>query len=298
MRAKASWRDPGLGTRREVDVAQGRLRYFEAGTGETIVFVHGYFVNANVWSKVVPRLARDFRCVALDLPFGSHELPMNPDADLSERGIVNMIVNAIEALGLEKVTLVGMDTGGAICQFIVTQRPERIGRLVLASCDYRDNFPPRIFIHLKALAALGPILDPVVPLLFAPMRLRAPRRLPSAFGRLSKRPVDRAIEDSWILPGIEDRKVRADTYKVLKIFDKRRLNEAADQLRTFERPALIAWSREDRAFLAEHGERLAKHDLPNARLEWIDHSWTLSMLEQPERLSDLIAEFVREPWDW
>jgi pimeloyl-ACP methyl ester carboxylesterase len=290
MRAKAAWRDPALGTCREVDVRPGRLRYFEAGTGEPIVFVHGAFVNANVWSKVVPRLARDFRCVALDLPFGSHELPMNPDADLSERGIVNLIAEAIEALGLENVTLVGMDTGGAVCQFVVTQRPERIGRLVLTSCDYRDNFPPRIFWHLKLL----PLLAPVVPLLFAPMRLRAMRRLPNTFGWLSKRRVDRAVEDSWILPSLEDRRVRADTYKMLKIFNKRRLNETADRLSTFERPALIAWSREDRVFPAAHGERLAK-DLANARLEWIEDSWTLSMLEQPARLSELIAGFVREP---
>src|SRR2546423_4133427 len=228
MRAKASWRDAALGTRREVDVPQGRLRYFESGAGPTIVFVHGYFVNANLWRKVVPLLARDFHSVVLDLPFGSHELPMKADADLSEQGIVNMIVGAIEALGLDGVTLVGMDTGGAICQFIVTQRPERIGRLVLASCDYRDNFPPRVFSHLKLLPAIAPL----TPLLFAPMRLRAPRRLPNAFGWLTHRQVERRVEDTWILPALEDRRVRADIVKALGIFDKRRLNEAADKLYT------------------------------------------------------------------
>ena len=188
MRAKTSWRDPALGTRRELELPQGRLRCFEAGSGPPIVFVHGYFVNANIWRKVVPDLAPDFHCVALDLPFGSHELPMNRDADLSEQGIIEMIIGAIDALGLNDVTLVGMDTGGAICQFIVTQRPECIDRLVLCSCDYRDNFPPRIFTHLKFLPAIAPI----TPLLFAPMRLRAPRRLPNAFGWLAHEQVDRS----------------------------------------------------------------------------------------------------------
>jgi pimeloyl-ACP methyl ester carboxylesterase len=289
MREKARWRDPALGKSRELDLRQGRLRCFEAGIGPPIVFVHGGFVNANLWRKVVPHLAPENHCVVLDLPFGSHELPMKPDADLTERGIVNLIVDAIETLGLDHVTLVGMDTGGAICQFIVTQRPERIGRLVLTSCDYRDNFPPRMFFHLK----LMPAISPVVPLLFTPMRLRAMRRLPNAFGWLSNRPVDRAVEDTWILPGLEDRRVRADTYKFLRIFDKRRLNDAADRLRTFERPALIAWSRDDRIFPTEDAERLAG-DLPNARLEWIEGARTFSMEDQPERLSQLIADFVRE----
>ena len=72
------------------------------------------------------------------------------------------------------------------------------------------------------------------------------------------------------------------------------LNEAADRLRTFERPALIAWSRNHRVFPTEHAERLAK-DLPNARVEWIEGARTLSMEDQPERLSEAIAAFVREP---
>jgi pimeloyl-ACP methyl ester carboxylesterase len=290
VRAKASWRDPALGRRHELELPQGRLRWFEAGSGPPIVFVHGYFVNANLWRKVVPLLAPDFRCVVLDLPFGSHELPMRSDADLSERGIVDLVTGAIEALGLDDVTLVGMDTGGAICQFIVTQRPERVGRLVLCSCDYRDNFPPRIFSHLK----LMPVLSPLVPLLFAPMRLRVMRRLPNVFGLLSNEQVERAVEDTWILPGLEDRGVRRDVNKAIAIFDKRRLNEAADLLPGFDRPALIAWSRDDRVFPTEHAERLAR-ELPNARLEWIEGARTLSMEDQPERLAELIAGFVREP---
>jgi pimeloyl-ACP methyl ester carboxylesterase len=253
------------------------------------VFVHGYFVNANIWRKVVPKLALDFRCVALDLPFGSHELPMNRDADLSEQGIVDMIVGSIEALRLDDVTLVGMDTGGAICQFIVTERPERIERLVLCSCDYRDNFPPTIFTHLKFLPAIAPL----TPLLFAPMRLRAPRRLPNAFGWLSHEQVERRVEDTWILPALDDRRIRADIVKALRIFNKQRLNEAADNLHKFDKPALIAWSRDDRIFLPEHGERLAR-ELPNARLEWIEGARTFSMEDQPERLAGAIARFVRE----
>lgn len=290
MRAKARWRDPRLGARRELDLPQGRLRYFDAGTGDPIVFVHGLFVNANVWRKVVTRLAPDFRCLTLDLPFGSHEVPMRRDADLSQKGIVDLIVDALAALDLEDVTLVGMDTGGAVCQFIVTERPERIGRLVLCSCDYRDNFPPRIFFHLKLL----PFISPLVPLLFAPFRLRLVRRLPNGFGWLSADPVERTVEDTWVLPALEDRQVRADVAKAVRVFDKRRLNEAADRLRTFRRPALIAWSQDDKVFPTEHGERLAR-ELPNGRLELIEGARTMSMEDQPERLSELISSFVREP---
>jgi len=58
MRATARWRDPALRTCREIDLPQGRVRCFEAGTGPAIVFVHGLFVNANVWRKVTRGLRR------------------------------------------------------------------------------------------------------------------------------------------------------------------------------------------------------------------------------------------------
>ena len=287
---KATWRDPALGEPRELDLAQGRLRCFEAGDGPPIVFVHGLLVNANLWRRVVAKLSPDFRCIALDLPLGSHQLPMKQDADLSPLGMANLIADAIEALEIRDVTLVGNDTGGALCQLLVTSRPERIGRLVLTSCDYRDNFPPAMFEYFKFL----PPLAPLVPLLFAPMRLRALRRLPFALGWLTKRPIERRAEDSYVLPVLADKGVRADLNKMIRGVDKRLTNNAADHLKDFERPALIAWSREDRFFKLEHAEQLAR-DLPNARLEWIEGARTFSAEDQPNRLAELISGFAREP---
>lgn len=287
---KALWRDPALGTPRELDLPQGRLRAFESGTGTPVVFVHGALVNANLWRKVVPTLAPDFRCVALDLPLGSHALPMPDDADLSPYGLADLIADAIEALGLEDVTLVGNDTGGALCQIAVTRRPERVGRLVLTSCDYRDNFPPRMFGYLKPAAAIPGALR----LLAAPMLLRAPRRLPFTYGWLTKEPIDRPAEDSYVLAGAAVPGVVRDVKRVIGAIDPRYTNEAADRLGGFDRPALIAWSREDRFFELAHAERLAE-DLPNARLEWIEGARTFASEDQPDRLAELIAAFAREP---
>lgn len=273
-----------------MELPQGRLQWFDAGAGPALIFVHGGFVNANVWRKIVPPLTEaGLRCVTLDLPFGSHTVPMREDADLSERGIVDLVAGAIEEIGVERATLVGMDTGGAVCQFVATQRPERVERLILTSCDYRDNFPPRLFWYLKLL----PVIAPVMPLLFAPMRFRAPRRLPFAFGRLTHRQVERKVEDSWILPAHEDRRIRRDAAKMVAIFDRERLNRTADMLGDFDRPALIAWSGDDLIFPPAHGEALAR-ELPRARFELIAGARALSMEDQPARLAELIATFMKE----
>ena len=286
---RAAWRDPALGEARTLDLPEGPLDVFETGSGPPIVFVHGLLVNANLWRKVIARLSQDFRCIALDLPLGSHRTPIGA-ADLSAPGLAGLIAGAIEALGLKDVTLVGNDTGGALCQIVVTSRPERIGRLVLTSCDYRDNFPPPMFAYFKPAATIPGAFKA----LLAPMRFRAPRRLPFAFGWLVKRPIDRNAEDSYVLGALTDSRIAADVKRAVRGLDKKDSNAAADRLGEFTKPALIAWSREDRFFKPEHAERLAA-DLPDARLEWIDDARTFSSEDQPERLAELIAGFVREP---
>ena len=97
---------------------------------------------------------------------------MPPDADLSPPAVADLIADAIEALELDDVTLVGNDSGGAISQLVATRRPERIGALVLTSCDAFDNFPPKALRPLKPLLSSAALLRP----LLAPARAGAVQR--------------------------------------------------------------------------------------------------------------------------
>jgi pimeloyl-ACP methyl ester carboxylesterase len=285
----AGWRSDTLGDRKELRLPQGMIRYHETGSGPPLAFVHGALVNANLWRKVVGSLAVDFRCITLDLPFGAHTDPMPVEADLSPPAIAALIADSIERLQLEDVTLIGNDTGGAFCQLVVTTRPERIGRLVLTSCDAFDNFPP------KAIQPAMPLLrmPGALALFGAPMRLRAVRRRLMTLMRLTKRPVDPQAVDSYVEPGLVSGGVRRDTRKLMQGIDKRYTLEAAERLTDFDRPVLIAWAREDKFFLIRHAERLAGL-LPNARLEWIEDSYTFSPEDQPAVLADKIGAFIGE----
>src|SRR2546428_11305690 len=82
-----AWRSPLLGERRAIDLPQGTIEYFERGRGPTLVLVHGWLVNANLWRKVVDALHEDFRCLTLDLPLGSHRLAMSAAPALRPRGV-------------------------------------------------------------------------------------------------------------------------------------------------------------------------------------------------------------------
>lgn len=289
MQDRATWRAPSLGPGRVLELGEGRrIRAHVTGEGPPIVFVHGVLVNANLWRKVVARLD-GFKRVTLDLPLGSHLEPLPKDSDVSPPALADLIGDAIEALGLDEVTLVGNDTGGGLSQLLVTRRPGRIGALVLTSCDAFDNFPPRFF-----RIVLAPALIPgAIPLVFGGLRVRALRRLPIAYGWLTNEAIDADAEDSYVLPVFSSGEVRRDIRRVLGGLDPRYTLDAALRLTAFERPALIAWSAEDRFFPPGHGERLAKI-IPDARFEAIEGARTFSPEDRPDRLAELIGAFVRD----
>ena len=289
MTDAASWRAASLGPARVLDLGAGRrIRAHVTGEGPPIVFVHGVLVNANLWRKVVPRLD-GFKRVTLDLPLGSHLEPLPKDADVSPPALAELVADAVEALELDDVTVVGNDTGGALTQILVTRRPQRVGALVLTSCDAFDNFPPRLFRVVLAPARI----PGAIPFAFGALRLPAARRLPIAYGWLTKKPIDREADDSYVLPVLTWREVRRDLRRVLSSLDSSHTIGAALKLAAWERPALIAWSQEDRFFPLEHGERLAKI-IPGARFEPIAGSRTFSPEDRPDRLAGLIGGFVQE----
>src|SRR5436190_22492195 len=141
-----------LGERRTVTVRAGTLEYRERGSGDAMVFAHGAAVNGDLWRAVAPAFADTHRCVVLDLPLGGHALPLDGEQDLSLFGCAAILASFLEALDLRDVTLVANDTGGAVSQALVARWPERVGRLVLTSCDAFENYPPKAVAYLKTIA--------------------------------------------------------------------------------------------------------------------------------------------------
>jgi pimeloyl-ACP methyl ester carboxylesterase len=279
----ADWRSPALGPARALDLGGGRrVRAHVTGAGPPIVLVHGALVNANLWRKVVPLVDGHTR-VTLDLPLGSHLEPMPKHADLRPRALADLIADSIEALDLRDVTLVGNDTGGGLSQIVAAHRPERIGGLVLTSCDAFENFPPRVFRIVLAPARI----PGMTALTLRGMALRRLRRLPIAYGWLTREPVDREADDSYVMPVLTRRGIARDLRRVLNGLDPADTLDAAAKLTAWDRPTLIAWSLDDRFFSPEHGERLARL-IPGARYEPIANARTFSPEDQPAELAQRI----------
>ncbi len=277
----------------QIELSAGTIEYRDTGgEGPTLLLLHGFLMDSSLWDDVITDLAVDHRCVAPTLPLGAHRHPMQADADLSLPGVARLVAEFIDRLDLHDVTVVGNDTGGALVQLLAGEGSVRVGAIVLASCDAFDNFPPGL--TGKTLVLSGKLPPAMFGVFMQQMRLRPLRRLPIAFGWLTKR--GDAVTARWMKPILHQREIRRDTVRVLRAAaaDKHLLVDAAARLATYDRPALVVWATGDRVMPPDHGRRLAAL-LPQATLVEIADSYTLIPLDQPAQLAQVVRDFVRAP---
>ncbi len=270
------------------ELPQGDISYRAAGPRSSshppVVFVHGLLVDARLWEPVAERLASDgIRSYAPTLPLGSHQRPMNADADLSPGGIAALTRDFLEALDLSDATIVGNDTGGAICQLMLGGDTSRIGGAVLTNCDAFGSFPPRGLAPLfHALRHPG-----LVACLAPALRSQAVRHGPLAFGPLSSGPLDGALTSDWVQP-LAGKAIRHDLAKFARGVRPGLLLDAAGRFGQFTGPVRILWGDADPYFRVELGRRLSE-SFPYATFTTVPTGRTFLPLDRAAEVANEIA---------
>ncbi len=251
------------------------------------MFAHGVLVDARLWEPVAERLAAEgIRCYAPTLPLGAHQRPMNADADLSPRGVAQLMRDFIEALGLSDVTIVGNDTGGAICQVLLGGDTSRIGAVVLTNCDALGTFPPRPLAPLfRALRHPG-----LVACVAQVLKSERVRHGPLAFGPLSSTPLDPDLTASWAQP-LSSRAIRRDLAKFARHVHPSVLLDAASRFSQFTGPVRILWGEDDPFFRAELGRQLSEA-FPHASLTTVPGGRTFLPLDHPGEVASEITSAI------
>jgi len=267
-----------------IDISAGTIHYEATGpeNGRPVVFVHGYLMGGELWRPVSVRLASlGLRCIAPTWPLGAHPQPLRRGADRTIFGVAGIVAEVLAALDLEDVVLVGNDTGGVVTQLVAVHHPERLGALVLTSCDAFEHFPPPILKPVILAAKSKAVFRAAI------QTMRAPAARKRAFDGLAYRNID-DLTETWVRPALSDRAVAEDLRQLTLSLRTEVTTGVAARLPEFDKPALIAWSADDTFFDVADGERLAA-TIPNAHLEVIDGARTFSMVDRPDRLADLLS---------
>ena len=235
-----------------------------------------------LWRQVAVRLGGvGLRCIAPTWPLGAHPEPLRRGSERTINAVGGMVADVLDALDLEDVVLVGNDTGGVIAQLVAVHHPERLGALVLTSCDAFEHFPP-------------PILRPVIlaakskALFHAGIQvLRAPAARRRAYAGLAHRDID-DLTRTWVKTVLSQPSITEDLRRFSLSLRTEVTTAVAARLPAFDKPTLVAWSADDVCIADDAGQRRAA-TIPNARHEVKEGARTFSMVDRPDRLADLLS---------
>jgi len=139
-----------------ISIGDTNLYYERAGGGFPVLLITGLGGNASHWREQVPVFAKSFDTVTFD-----HRGIGQSDHDKIAYSVDRMAADAValmDALGIAKAHVVGHSTGGAICQILALDHPQRLASIVIAaSWTKADAYFRRLFaLRRETLARLGP----------------------------------------------------------------------------------------------------------------------------------------------
>lgn len=219
--------------------------WLEAGSGDTMVLLHGTNDHAGTWFAVAPTLARTRRIVIPDLPGHGESAPHEGPIAVSR------VLQALEQLIDTKSTLVGNSFGGWMALLFAHRHPELVTHLVLESSG-----------GLKRAAAVPLVArdrNDAVPMLKA---VHGPSYEPQ----------------EWVIEALMQRAVDAPMLRLTELLE----HDIEPHLAEIQTPATLIWGRDDGVLPLSYGEALLAA-LPNAEMKVIDGAAHIPHMQQPER---------------
>src|SRR4030081_2379690 len=263
-------------TKRSIDTPPGPISQTEAGAGPVALFVHGVVLNKHVWRRQLTGLSDARRCIAVDL-LAHGDTEIDPSQDVSVTANANMLREALAALKIDKVDLVGNDSGGGIAQIFAATQPDRVRSLTLTNCDAHDNWPPEAFKPFVDMAVAGGLRDTINAMLAD----KAIYRSPGALGPAYEHPENVTDEDIeiYLRPHVRTDHRTLDLQRFVAAFDHKNTVQIEHQLRQLEAPTLIVWGTDDVYFPVKWAHWLPK-TIPGAKLPIELHGARLFFMEE------------------
>ena len=265
-------------------------RYLTAGTtGPPLVLLHGIGDNAFDWRWVLPALASNtHRVYAPDLPGSGGSA--KPLTDYSPAFFTRFVGAFLDALGVDRATVIGNSLGGLVGLRLALAEPERVTALGLVSSA---GLGREVTYALRSMALPG----------YGKLAVAWGKRRPGAAQRALGRAAlvfarPRGAPRKWIkeqyrlarLPGFLEAQLATVRAQVGL---KGQREVLVDRLAQLERPTMVVWGTRDRVIPYSHAKEAASR-LQEGYLELIPECGHLPQVEQPERFVSGLRRFLSE----
>jgi pimeloyl-ACP methyl ester carboxylesterase len=262
------------------------IRFFRAGRGPVLLFIHGMACSATSWKAILPRLAERYTVLAPDLL--GHGRSAKPPTDYPLAAYASSVRDLLAALDIERATLVGQSLGGGIAMQMAYQYPERAERLVLVGSG---GLGREVTAVLRLLTWPG--AEYVMPLFFPTFIRDLGNRMSRGLHRAAWRaPVVAEIWRAYV--SLTETDSRASFVRTLRaVIDPSGQSVSAhDRLYlAANMPTLIVWGARDPVIPVEHAHA-AHAAMPGSRLEIFDESGHFPHIEEADRFIEVLTDFL------
>src|SRR6516162_10001451 len=271
--------------RKRMDI--DRLAVVSGGSGEPVLFIHGFGFSKFTWRHLCQSLQDSFTYYAIDLP-GSGSSPAPSGLEYSLEGLSDVVADFIVGKDLRNLMLVDWSLGGGLALLsLLRHAPELMPRIkklcIIDGIAYPQKFP--FFVGLLRIPILGPALQRFLPpgslahavlrYCYSDPRLISKEQIREYAGHLRKKEVRQALT------------------RTARSIDAGRLSDYIARINTIDVPALLIWGSEDRAVPLEIGLRLAS-ELKHSRLVVIEGCGHMPQEERPDEVIAAIRQFARD----
>jgi pimeloyl-ACP methyl ester carboxylesterase len=261
--------------RRRATTESGSISYLDIGRGRPAVFIHGILTNSLLWRNVIPAVAANRRCIAVDLPGHGGTPPALDSADVSLTALARRVTELCDHLGLARFDLVANDTGGAVGQIVAAHLRDRLASVTFTSCDTEGNCPPKLFAPV-ALASRPAVLARIGPHIAA-RRALARSLLAAGYQHVGQLPDE--VVDAYAKPVLGTPRAARAFGRLITAISSGDLAAVRPELAKLQAPTLIVWGTGDLFFTVRWAHRLANlipgttalHTLKGARMHFPDY---------------------------
>lgn len=259
------------------------------GAGEPVVLIHGTPSSSYIWRNVAPVLVEAGYLVHLFdlLGYGASERPFDPAVDTSVSGQVQVLQDLMAHWGIGRAHIVAHDIGGAVAQRFCIFHPEKARTLTLIDTVSFDSWPSK---RTKQQMQAG--LDALIEAPDAEHRAHFRDWLLSTVVNKERFASD-ALEIYVDLISGPVGQASLFQHQVAH-YDHKHTSEITDRLGELSSlPVQILWGAQDAWQVTDWAHRLHAA-IPGSKLHLLPDCGHFAMEDQPERISELVIEFMRE----
>jgi pimeloyl-ACP methyl ester carboxylesterase len=271
-----------------LDVDGVETYVIDAGSGPPVLLLHGFADTADGWCRVVPRLERDHRVIAIDIPpFGRSHRPVLEEGETLIDFYGHFFPRLFEILEIDRATIMGHSFGGAIALSVALEQPQAVDRLCLIAPAGLGNRAPWWW---QALAG-RPINWMNLLKLPNPVAGQAIRTAMRGFLE------ERLVYDSRGMQDVVDHFVdlhggRRELEELLAIGRTLIPGYTGDLLKRSRRlacPVTVIWGRHDRLAPVEHAAAFAAA-VPHSQVHLLERCGHYAQVELPSQVNEIIEE--------